>query len=123
MKWRIALTSAVAVLGLLTAASGPSCVRAQDYYRDSYNRDYYNANGSTAFNSNYGYGPTYGYGPYGAETLAPGTAGYVYQPSPYPYYGNYYYGAYPSYGYVFNGPILYGRFGRGGRVGYRFGWW
>ena len=124
--WQGILTRSlfVAVLGLMIVGATGS-VRAQDYYngQGSYNQDYYDANGTAVFNSNYAYGPPYGYGPSGAETQAPYAAGYVYQPSPYPYYGNYYYGAYPSYGYVYNGPLLYGRFGRGGRVGYRFGWW
>src|SRR5580693_8753549 len=101
MRRRLTLASAVAVLGLMIV-SATGYVRAQDYY---------NGNGTSSFNSNYAYGPPYGYGPYGAETQAPPAAGYVYQPSPYPYYGNYYYGAYPSYGYVYNGPLLYGRFG------------
>jgi hypothetical protein len=114
MRWRLTLASAVAVLALLTVAWGTSKVGAQDYY---------NANGSALFNSNYAFGPPYGYGPDGAQTQVPPAIGYAYQPSPYPYYGNYYYGAYPAYGYVYNGPLLYGRFGRNGRVGYRFGWW
>jgi hypothetical protein len=55
---------------------------------------------------------------YGYDT--PYTAGYSYQ---YPYYGGYYYGAYPEISYTYGGPLLYGRFGNTGRVGYRFGWW
>jgi hypothetical protein len=116
----MSLTVAVALLGLLTVAFAASTIRAQDYYNGNYN---YNGNALGTFNSNYAFGPAYGYGPYGAETLAPYASGYAYQPNAYPYYGNYYYGAYPAYGYVYGGPILYGRFGRGGRVGYRFGWW
>ena len=115
MRGTLALVAAMAVLGLVLAAGGTS-VRAQDYYNSA-------GNGLGSFNSNYGFGPPYGYGPYGSETQAPYAQGYVYQPSPYPYYGNYYYGAYPAYGYSYGGPILYGRFARGGRVGYRYGWW
>lgn len=112
MRWTLSVAATVAALGLVAWAASPA--QAQDYY---------NNNTLGAFNSNYAFGPPYGYGPYGAETQAPNAAGYVYQPNPYPYYGNYYYGAYPAYGYVYGGPILYGRYGRGGRVGYRFGWW
>ena len=114
MRWGLNAMVVVAVLGLLMAACGPSTARAQDYYSGSYN-----GNGPAQFNNNYG--PPYGYGLYGADVRAPYAAGY--QPNSYPYYGNYYYGAYPAYGYVYGGPILYGRFGRNGRVGYRFGWW
>jgi hypothetical protein len=55
-------------------------------------------------------------------TPAPFAVGNVPQRT-YPYYGSYYYGAYPQYGFTYGGPLLYGRFGDGGRVGYRFGWW
>ncbi len=112
MRWKLSLMAAVAVLGVLGLACGPSNVRAQDYY----NGYGYNAN-------NYSYTP-YNYGGYGYQTpAAPYAAGgYAYQ-QPYPYYGNYYYGASPQYGYTYGGPILYGRFGREGRVGFRFGWW
>jgi hypothetical protein len=124
MRLRFSLAVVVAVLGLLTVAGTTSTLRAQDYYNgNAYYGNGYDANAAGTFNSNYAFGPAYGYGPYGAETQAPYATGYVYQPNAYPYYGNYYYGAYPAYGYVYGGPILYGRFGRGGRVGYRFGWW
>jgi hypothetical protein len=124
MRWRFGLVAGVAVLGLLTLAWPASTVQAQDYY---------SGYGLGTMNSNYAFGPPYGYGPYGAQTLTPeqygywlpatGTSGYVWQPNAYPYYGNYYYGAYPAYGYVYGGPLLYGRYGRGGRVGYRFSWY
>jgi hypothetical protein len=124
MRWKLALVAGVAALGLLTLALPASTARAQDYY---------SGYGLGTVNSNYLFGPPYGYGPYGSETLTPdqfgywlpvtGTAGYVWQPNAYPYYGNYYYGAYPAYGYVYGGPLLFGRFGRQGRVGYRFAWW
>jgi hypothetical protein len=110
MRWRLSLATALAVLGLLTAACGTSTARAQDHY----NGYRYNAN-------NYPYAPN-GSGAYGYQTPAPYASGYAYQP-PYPYYGNYYYGASPQLGYTYGGPILYGRYGRGGRVGFRFGWW
>jgi hypothetical protein len=41
----------------------------------------------------------------------------------YPYYGGYYYGAWPAFNYSYGGPLIYGRYGDHGRVGYRYGWW
>jgi hypothetical protein len=114
MHWRFKLTTAAAAIGLLALMSGTSGVRAQDYY--NYNGNGYNGNNNAYAPYNYG-----GYG-YQAPVVPYGNGGYVYQ-QPYPYYGNYYYGASPQYGYTYGGPILYGRFGRDGRVGYRFGWW
>jgi len=112
MRWRLSLAAAAAVLGLLTALVGTSSVCAQDYYSG------YGYNGN-----NYSYAPS-NYGGYGYQTPAAPyvVGGYGYQ-QPYPYYGNYYYGASPQYGYTYGGPILYGRYGRNGRVGFRFGWW
>jgi hypothetical protein len=110
MRWRSSLVAAGALGLLLWAAS--STAEAQDYYN--------NRNGAPYTS---GYTPqNYNYGAYGYMTPAPFAVGNVPQRT-YPYYGSYYYGAYPQYGYTYGGPLLYGRFGDGGRVGYRFGWW
>jgi hypothetical protein len=109
MRWKLSLAVTVALLGISAAASA---VQAQDYYGGPGNG--YSANGT------YTYAP-YAYSGYGYQS-APYQSGYAY-PQSYPYYGSYYYGAYPAYGYAYGGPILYGRFGRQGRVGFRFGWW
>jgi hypothetical protein len=43
---------------------------------------------------------------------------YVPVPSPYSYYN-----AYPRAGYVYGGPVVYGHYGRMGRMAFRYGWW
>lgn len=57
----------------------------------------------------------------------PYTAGYSRYPDygnyQYPYYGGYYYGGWPEFNYTYGGPLIYGRYGNSGRVGYRYGWW
>jgi hypothetical protein len=110
MRWRLILAVTVAAFGLTAVESS---VRAQDSYTGPGN-GYYN-------NGNYTYAP-YAYSGYGAYQPGPYPSGYAY-PQSYPYYGNHYYGASPAYGYTYGGPILYGRFGHQGRVGFRFGWW
>jgi hypothetical protein len=111
MRCRLRLAAVVTGLGMLTVLCGTSSVRAQDYYN------------GYGYSANYPYTP-YNYGAYAyqAPVMPYAAGGYVSQQA-YPYYGNYYYGASPQYGYAYGGPILYGRYGRNGRVGYRFGWW
>jgi len=48
---------------------------------------------------------------------------YAYAPPPVPYGYSGYDAAYPTVGYSYGGPLIYGHYGRVGRMAFRYGWW